>query len=313
MRGAYSASGLRINTEKSIHRQFLASFWGARVDGLSGDVRAPIERGLALAGLTLAVARLGFSSVNLLTVLAGSWVAIFAFNRRLMCILELIFEAQRGRRQEDVLRLSQRLRAELWSLALVLPFAAYSARTPASSELWGVDASSWGIAAVKTSLNPVRCEELDRYTARAGKWTRLLGRAASWLRTHGALEPEHELPAGQTFEGSEVWATLFRSCRFRLSAARRNRRRVHINLGEIRSWKLAGSEAPTHPSTRLTLCPVPGHCSQTFAAPSLPVWGPPRPQRQRLSAPSSASFLAAPPAGVSFPAAYRLLEQLLRG
>ena len=49
---------------------------GGEVDGVTGLVRPPVSRLMALASLTASTASLGFATVELLELVAGSWVAV---------------------------------------------------------------------------------------------------------------------------------------------------------------------------------------------------------------------------------------------
>ncbi|CAE7460646.1 unnamed protein product [Symbiodinium sp. CCMP2592] len=68
---------------------------------------------IPLVALTLAVMTSPFVS----EVLEGSWVAVFSFKRRAMCLLEEVHRAQRDRARSDLLALSVPLRAEFFRWA----------------------------------------------------------------------------------------------------------------------------------------------------------------------------------------------------
>ena len=104
--------------------------WGVHLDGRAGTVNSPFGRILFLAGVTAEVAALGYASVELLMSLVGSWISAMLSRRRTLCLLESVYEALRGRELSDVLRLSGRLRAELFSLVLIAPLLQADLRAP---------------------------------------------------------------------------------------------------------------------------------------------------------------------------------------
>ena len=84
---AYKAAGLESHPGKAVRRCFSDGvLWGGAIDGLKGVVRAPLVRVVPLAVMTMAIAKLGFATVKTLEVLSGSWVSVFLFRRRLMCV-----------------------------------------------------------------------------------------------------------------------------------------------------------------------------------------------------------------------------------
>ena len=82
---AYEYVGLIKNQKKGIRRQFHETFWGGDVDGIRGVSCAPIACVMALCLITISVIDLGFASVALLQVLAGSWVSVLVYRRRWRC------------------------------------------------------------------------------------------------------------------------------------------------------------------------------------------------------------------------------------
>lgn len=92
----YSKAHVAFNPTKSASYQMAAAFWGASFDGVREMVRAPLFRIMALALLCCDVARLGVATVGMLSAIAGSFVSVFIFWRRLMCNLERSFWATGG-------------------------------------------------------------------------------------------------------------------------------------------------------------------------------------------------------------------------
>ena len=142
LRSGYVRHGLTWHEQKAVWRRCSVVAWGVASDGKRGAVNVPFGRVLFLAGITAEVAALGYASVELLMSLVGSWMSAMLCRRRSLCLLELIYEAMRGREMEDVLRLSGRLRMELLSLVIMASFLRTDLRAVSSSRLFQVDASS---------------------------------------------------------------------------------------------------------------------------------------------------------------------------
>ena len=120
---AYRGARMVLNEPKSARREFEKTLWDAHIDGLRGAVGPLPDRVICLAVmavLTAHVAKLGVATFKLLEVLSGAWVAAFIYLRRLMSLLDLVYEARTGRAAGDVLSLSSDLRLGLLSLTVVL-------------------------------------------------------------------------------------------------------------------------------------------------------------------------------------------------
>ena len=213
-----------------------------RLTGVEGWTSSPVKRLIVLANLLCDIASLGFASVALLESAVGSLVAAYMHNRRLLCLLDLVYEAMRGRPQHGILRLSRNLRVELLMAAALLPFARTDLRLAAPASLWMVDASLRKIAAVSAALPPIIGKELVRHTCRKGRWARLLAPSQRWLRQHALLSPDEELPEGGAEPGSALWEELVPAMNFVERAVVPARRGEHINISEVKSWALAEAE-----------------------------------------------------------------------
>ena len=75
MRASYKEAGLERSEKKASENVTKASFWGAAVDGESGDVRALPSRALPVMSYVLEVSRIGLATQSLLDVIAGSLVS----------------------------------------------------------------------------------------------------------------------------------------------------------------------------------------------------------------------------------------------
>ena len=94
----YEEVKLIPNEKKSFRDELCASFWGVDLDGKKGLLRGSLKRAIPLAGLIISVAKLGAASARLLEVLAGSVISIFLYRRRLLSLLDSLFEATEDER-----------------------------------------------------------------------------------------------------------------------------------------------------------------------------------------------------------------------
>lgn len=115
----YLQHGLLTNPKKTFRGEAVGEFWGCYADGVSGRVRANPKRLVPLIELSLGMARLGLASVALLETLAGSWIAILQSRRGMLCLVQFLYEAQRGRDQHDVVKFSNEAVQEKFLLAMV--------------------------------------------------------------------------------------------------------------------------------------------------------------------------------------------------
>ena len=251
----YAARGLAAHEGKARRRTFKHTFWGSETDGLLGTIRAPVGRVLALSELTMRIYLLGVSSIGLLEVLAGSWVAVLTFRRPLMVLLQRIYAVRRGKMRSDVVRLSEGLLSELALLAILAPLAVSNLRASGAEHIYASDASNWGTAHVRASIPRKIGTELARHAVSRGAWTRLLSPYQEWLRRHGLLDPADELPGGSLEAPTPLWADVVRSLTFELrKRARTKGRRPHINIGEVRgAIDAVRDAAQSSPSSRMLL------------------------------------------------------------
>ena len=117
----YEEANLQHNPKKSFADEKCGKFWGIEVDGKRGLLRASSSRLWPLIFMTARVARLGWSTVKLLECLAGCWVAILTVRRRLLCVMDIIFEPLGLPDPNQVIQLSPGLIDELFTLCFVGP------------------------------------------------------------------------------------------------------------------------------------------------------------------------------------------------
>ncbi len=237
MHSAYNAVGLEPHPSKGFSNKPTASFWGADVDGAEGLVRGNIFRAASLCWVTSKVISLGVCSVEMLEVIAGGFVALFGFRRRLLSLLDLTYAAQGGRRREDVVRLSVEHLDELWSLCLLCPLAVADLRAKFADKVYMVDASNWGDAVCSADLQPAWSKEVHRHCLSRSCWTRLLSPYKASQKGKGVLSCADELPEGEEpYSEHPVWEILARGLQYQTCWKRRAKHSRHINIGELRAY-----------------------------------------------------------------------------
>ena len=115
---AYEGAALLTNSKRAFQNEPECRFWGVELDGIVGLVRPARSR---LWPLTSRIALLGFATVGLMKMMCGSWIYVLLFRRRLLSVMDLIFAAAAPEDQSTIIRLSSRLKSELWCLVALGP------------------------------------------------------------------------------------------------------------------------------------------------------------------------------------------------
>ncbi|CAK0891767.1 unnamed protein product, partial [Prorocentrum cordatum] len=149
-RQAHAREELPESTSKVVDQELLATLVGA-------------ERRLALSALSFASARLKAASGRLLATLASSWIAVFAYRRPLMVVLDRIFKvpgvaeadfktrkAEAAAKLGAVYGLSKHVRDELVLASVLAPMAVTDISGPYGDRIYAMDASPSKGAVVST-------------------------------------------------------------------------------------------------------------------------------------------------------------------
>eukprot|EP00438_Fugacium_kawagutii_P027608 Skav231511 [mRNA] locus=scaffold84:334476:339113:- [translate_table: standard] len=236
----YTEVGLEAHPGKQFRNSSVASFWGAHVDGKTGLIRANPERIIPMMVIISRLAGLGFASVGLLEVVAGSLISAFSFRRRMFSLLHYIYQVPAGYDRKAIIRLPNELKDELMLCVVLAPLAVADARASFSPWIYMVDASDWGEAAVKTDVSKVLCKEMLRHSLTKPSWTKLLSPFKALMRSKGTLPEDEQLPEGVTpYEEHPVWEAAARCLQYRLVKKQQVGRSRHINVGELRSFVMA--------------------------------------------------------------------------
>ena len=237
MHEMYHKVGLEAHPSKGFKDSVSSDFWGAHLDGDIGLIRANIPRSMSLCWIASRVASMGVSTISSLEALAGGFVSLFSFRRRLMSILDYIYQVQAGRDQRDIIRLPEALIAELYMLCALSPLAVSDLRANFCEELYAVDASDWGEAGVVAHIGADLGAEIHRHSVVKSAWTKLLSPFKAYSKAKGSLAEVDELPnPDDVYTEHPLWETACRGLRFKLVYKRRAKRPRHINLGELRAF-----------------------------------------------------------------------------
>ena len=231
----YLQRGLLPHPKKTFRSQSSAEFWGGLCNGISGHIRPNPKRLIPLTELTSKTARLGFATVGLLEILSGAWISVLQSRRRMLCLLQNIYQAQRGRDRGAIVKMSPALISELWLLCILGPLACSDLRAESIPEMFWTDASTWGTASVRCQVPTSLTKEFQRHTLARGAWSRLLSPCQSWLRSHDDLDLHDELPEGVPLVSHPLWTELSRCLPFQLYHRTPCRRKQHINCLELKA------------------------------------------------------------------------------
>eukprot|EP00435_Cladocopium_sp_Y103_P024002 s4132_g5.t2 len=238
----YAAVKLPTNDKKAFDNAVQGSFWGVQLDGMKGLVRPNESRLWPLVLVTVRVAALGVATIGLLRSLAGSYISIFTLRRRLLAVMNHIFDAiGASERDSQVVRLSGALRDELFAMLALSTLAVVNLRARTLGTLRATDASDWGMAAVSTELPVPVAKEVHRLSLTKSCWTKLLPPKKAWLRMKSLLAPEEELPGGDVFDVHPFWEQLARCVPYTERWRKKHQKPVHVNIGELRACLLEES------------------------------------------------------------------------
>ena len=148
MQGVYKDVGLIPHEKKAFRDEASATFWGIDLDGSAGLLRGSLRRAVPLAGILFKMAELGVSTGDLMQVVVGSLISLFLYRRRLLSLLDPLFEAYRGVGPRAIIALSGEVKSTLLLCGMLLPLAVTNLRAKPPQKIAASDASSWGEAAV---------------------------------------------------------------------------------------------------------------------------------------------------------------------
>ena len=233
---AYNAAPLEVSSDKVFRDQVKASFWGATVCGASGWLKPNAHRLWPLVMITLRTVQLGLATRHLLESLAGCWISVFILKRRLLSAMDLIFKACGAGVPNTIIRLSPALRSELASFVFLGPLCGVNLRAQIDNTVTATDASSGWQAAVRAEVPAAVAQEAYRHSVQKGTWTRLLSQPGAWLKDHGLLDVESELPGGDVFVALPLYVGLATCPQYFELWRKSYKNKVHINVAELQAF-----------------------------------------------------------------------------
>ncbi|OLQ04662.1 hypothetical protein AK812_SmicGene12223 [Symbiodinium microadriaticum] len=233
---AYNAAPLEVSSDKVFRDQVKASFWGATVCGASGWLKPNAHRLWPLVMITLRTVQLGLATRHLLESLAGCWISVFILKRRLLSAMDLIFKACGAGVPNTIIRLSPALRSELASFVFLGPLCSVNLRAQIDNTVTATDASSGWQAAVRAEVPAAVAQEAYRHSVQKGTWTRLLSQPGAWLKDHGLLDVESELPGGDVFVALPLYVGLATCPQYFELWRKSYKNKVHINVAELQAF-----------------------------------------------------------------------------
>lgn len=251
----YSEENLLHNEKKTFRNSSKSRFWGIELDGMAGLVRASSMRMWPLVFISLRVAMMGFATIKLMECLSGCWIAILTCRRRMLCLMEKIFEPLGMDDPGRVIRLSTEMVDELVSLSLLAPLAVSDLRAQFLPFVGATDASGDWMAAVRAPLDAKVVQEVARHSLKKGNWSKLLPPEKAWLRLHSSLDPDEELP-GDSYNSHPLWTTLACCLTFEERWRQPAKQGQHINILELKSFLREEREVSKSYSSARFLCGI---------------------------------------------------------
>ena len=231
----YKKEKLIPNEKKAFRDELASTFWGVDLQGEDGLIRGSLKRAVPLVGLLLRVAKLGYATGSLLEVLTGSIISLMLYRRRMLALLDSLFASYKSRGRREIIKLDGRTVSDLLIISTLLPICVTNLRAEVSPRLCASDASNWGEAAVVARLPTGIAHELYRLTLRKSLWVKLLAPSRAWMRSHGVLEPDQEVPEGaDRYHSHPLWQLLAECLEYELLYAKKKSGARHINIGELR-------------------------------------------------------------------------------
>ena len=242
--GEYKRVGLLPHPDKTFFEQADSEFWGCQFDGVHGLCMANLKRSIPVIAVTARVLKMGVCSISLLEILTGAWTSIFLFRRRLLSLLNLVYQAGHGDfARNHVIRLSPELKEELFMCLSLAPLAVTNLKVENAEHVYCSDASEWGIGVTRALLPSWLQGEIHRHKLRKSVWVHLLSPLKSLQRIKGVLPPAEELPEGQMLASHPLWIVLASALRYKEVCRKAMPPGRHINILEMRGMLKAEAEA----------------------------------------------------------------------
>lgn len=142
MQEKYKTVNLIPHEKKAFRDETHCSFWGIDFDGVLGIIRGSLKRAIPLAGIILRMIKIGYATSDLLQVITGALISLLLYRRRIMSLLDSLFDSFRNRDPRSIVELSGEVKGDLLSLVALLPVSGTNIRAPVSPRITATDASN---------------------------------------------------------------------------------------------------------------------------------------------------------------------------
>ena len=204
----YEQQGIIGSDDKDEIGKLVAKVCGAQIDSSPGAVEkgivslgAPVEKRLALALLSVAVARFPYTTDTVHSSLIGSWISVMLLRRPTMCILNEVFRVIPAEaldtERPSLWRLPRKAADELLVASCVAPLMVSNLAVPFLDEIFATDASNAKGGITKATVPEEVAKALWRTADKNAPNLPLLRSSQSVVREHDLLHEEDE-----AFEGS---------------------------------------------------------------------------------------------------------------
>ncbi|CAK9052664.1 Uncharacterized protein (Fragment), partial [Durusdinium trenchii] len=201
---AYEEAGLLGSPAKDILDEQKACIMGAEIDGSQAarengvvTVGAPVHRRLALAYVSLTLAKMRYTTDALHVCLVGGWVNAVLYRRPAMSLLQEVYKIPLSEVSQDspkVIRLSRGMAQELIMLAVLCPFLATDISTHVQEQCYATDSSDAKGAVVSCKVPRNIARALVRTGRKKTTYTKMLAKHEAVLKKIDIDFEEADIP-----------------------------------------------------------------------------------------------------------------------
>ena len=182
----------------------LDSSWGCRKRGLV-TLGAPAHKRLALAYVSLQLARMNVTTDVLMACLVGGWTSSIMYRRPFMSILLHVHKhfdfSIVDQEHPKVVSLPRKVAQELQLLSALVPLIASNLAAKLSTSVFATDASEFGGACVETEVHEDLARSLWRSGRKKGGYARLISRVEALRKQADPDYEELSLPPANASSG----------------------------------------------------------------------------------------------------------------
>ena len=221
---AYEEAGLLGSPAKDILDEQKACIMGAEIDGSQAarengvvTVGAPVHKRLALAYVSLTLAKMRYTTDALHVCLVGGWVNAVLYRRPAMSLLQEVYKIPLSEVSQDspkVIRLSRGMAQELIMLAVLCPFLATDISTHVQEQCYATDSSDAKGAVVSCKVPRNIARALVRTGRKKTTYTKMLAKHEAVLKKIDIDFEEADIPNDEFADDSFTAPDRPRAFRF---------------------------------------------------------------------------------------------------